>query len=88
MFDLIEVSTFLRSVQSISDSSIPILVVHCRNNLLVPPYKSFILTRWSPALSRKVIAVVAASPEENTNPERNTTDLSLLGFLSLHDFIF
>ena len=68
VFDLIEVSTLLRSVQSINDSSIPILVVHWRNSRLVPPYKSFILTRWSPAFSRNVIAVVVASPEENTIP--------------------
>ena len=34
----------------------------------VPPYKSSIATKWSPAFSKCVMAVVAPSPEENSKP--------------------
>ena len=60
---------------------------HLRKYLLVPPYTSSMETMWSPALSRWVMVVVAASPLEKviacfapSKAARHFSNTSLVGF--------
>ena len=67
VFSLIKEVNFSSSYRSQKFTSIPLFVITCEKNLVVPPYTSLVITTFSPGSTNSPISVTAAIPEAIPN---------------------